>query len=194
MKIKSAWILFYTVTALLLPGIAESAEHKESRLEYFGSSVHYARETDIIFKKSDYVDYDTRQMRLFLGGSLKNPWHTEWEIVIGNDREHSDVMKKDGMLFGIQWGVLYDFFKYKKISLYSGVSAGLGYLRDAYGYDELADESPFFLVEGRLGLNYQFGKKYFLRAQTGIWHMSSMFQSDQGHNCWDYSIHLGYRF
>ena len=89
---------------------------------------------------------------------------------------------------------MYDILKFYRCSLYTGLSAGLGYLTRPSGYDELGDESPFGMIDARLGACYEILKKYFMRAQVGISHISSIVQSDQGHNNWDFSMQFGCYF
>ncbi|MGD9159321.1 MAG: hypothetical protein PVG39_12990 [Desulfobacteraceae bacterium] len=153
--------------------------------EYMGTSYHYARETGGLFKNSDYVNYESRQLRFFTGKNIFDSWQMEWEFVIANVMEQRDT-KKDEML--------YDLLRFDQFSFFTGLSAGIGYLSKPSGYNGLADKNPFGLIEGRLGIAYKINRKYFLRAQIGLWHVSSVFGSDQGHNNWDYSLQLGYRF
>jgi hypothetical protein len=194
MKYKLFGLLVCLIIGVCFPVWIMAADQEFKGQEYMGISFHYDRETDIIFRNSDYVDYDSRQLSFFTGRNIIDSWRMEYVLILAELRQHIDTKKKREMLYGVQTGLLYDFLQFDHFTFYTGLSVGVGYLRHASGYDELADENPFGLLKGRIGIDYKFSKKYFLRAQAGIWHISSIFKSDQGHNCWDYSVHIGYRF
>ncbi len=159
-----------------------------------GISYHYTSETSAVFKHSDCVDYGTRQFGLFAGKNISDLWNMEFEAVIADVIEKNHIKKKDGRLYGIQASVLYDFVQTRRVIFYTGISLGMGFLPQPSGYGELGCENPYGLIAGKLGLDYYLSKKYFLRVQSGVWHISSAPMSDHGQNNWDYSIQFGYHF
>lgn len=187
-------IFLLAVIVIIIPGWALAFDRASLKPEYIGTSLHYGSEAKTIFKDSDYVDYDNRQIRFFTGKYITDPWRMEFEFIVASIREDSDWFKKNETLFGFQAGILYDFLQFNNIKYYAGFSAGLSYINHPSGYLDLAAENPFGQLEARLGIEYKFNKKIFLRVQTGVWHISSVFNQDKGHNCWDYSIYLGYFF
>ncbi len=170
-----------------------SAEQGSKSTEYVGISHHYAEEANGLLKNSTIVDYESRQLRIYAGKYLKDSYRMECEIIFANIKEQGDI-KKEEILYGIQTGILYDILRFDKFNLFTGVLAGLGYLNHPTGYVALGEESPFGLFDGRLGVEYIYNKKISVRAQVGVWHISSAFNNDQGQNYRDFSVHIGYRY
>ncbi|MGD9160112.1 MAG: hypothetical protein PVG39_16985 [Desulfobacteraceae bacterium] len=190
-RLVTALVVLVIVFCFFNWSIAEERGLKSK--EYMGLSYQYATETNWLFKNSDYVNYESRQIRFYAGKNFTGSWRMEWEFVVAGIKEHGDI-KKEEILYGIQTGFLYDFLRFDRFIFYTGFSAGLGYLNHPTGYVALGEESPFGMFEGRLGIEYEYNKNIFLRAQTGVWHISSVFNSDQGQNYWNYVVNIGYRF
>lgn len=194
MKHRMAGILIFIIIGFMFQAPARAMDWKYKKPEYMGTAISYARETEIIFRHSDCVDYDSWQFRLFTGRNINSSWRSENGLLFAHIEENCPKKKQDGLLYGVQTAILYDFLRFERVTFFAGVSAGIGYLSPTSGYDELADTNPFGLFEGRLGIDYKMDNNFFLRVQGGIFHISAAFKSDQGHNYWSHSLQFGYHF
>ncbi|MCU0679558.1 MAG: hypothetical protein MUC28_03915 [Planctomycetes bacterium] len=162
--------------------------------QYAGIGFNYAQEANLVFKHSDRVDYESGHLRLFFGRHLAGRWRAEGEVVLADVREYSQTEKQHGTVYGWHLAVLYDIFRSERLTIYAGLAGGLAYFHTASDYEDIGDRSPFGLIEGRLGAEVKVDKHFFMRAQAGCWHLSSVFRGDTGHNSWIYGLQFGYYF
>ena len=107
MKYKLFGVLVCLVIEFCFFDWAMAENQGISNQKYVGISYNYATETNWLFKHSDYVNYESQQLRCYAGNKFKGSYRVEWEFIIANIKEQGDT-KKEEILYGIETGILYD--------------------------------------------------------------------------------------
>ena len=116
MKFKISAVTVCILIGIFIPCWTLALSLDDFKPVYAGVSLHYAQEIEWIFNNSDYVDYESRQLRLFAGNNFTDSWHLEYELVVADVREERDGWHKNETLYGFQVGILYDFLRFKHMS------------------------------------------------------------------------------
>jgi len=170
--------------AALLSGFLSTPVFADSSFlkpQYSGISFGLGREAGAVVKNSDEYEYTSQQMKLVFGKPVSANWRLEAELTLGRVKEWDTTCEQAGFLLAVGIAGIYDFYRYGPSTFFAGAGVSLGHLNPRDGWEELASNLPYFLLDGRLGWDYRLDSDWHLRIYGAISHICSIGR-DQGHN------------